>query len=136
MNFKLLLLSVLLVTSLLIGGCGAPKEKVVEISYDDFRYEIAASRFLAVSPNDSFQIVLSANPKSDFKWPELADITDESIVKQTGHQVLPPEGGETLGKEVWTFEAIGKGSASITMKSQSNGGEQTDWTFMLLLDTQ
>lgn len=69
-----------------------------------------------------FAIVLESNPTTGYSW-QLAEPLDEDILElvSTEFEEKKPEGTEETplgapGEEVWTFEAIGEGSAEIELE--------------------
>ena len=66
-------------------------------------------------------VTLGSNPTTGFGWSEFAEISDETIVRQVSHQYVgkeyetPPPPG-TSGEEVWVFQGLKKGTATIYME--------------------
>ena len=64
-------------------------------------------------------VTLGSNPTTGAQWSEDAEISDESVVQQTSHIFIGPgieKPPGTSGEEVWTFEALKKGTATINME--------------------
>ncbi|GEM_PF-653969 len=88
---------------------------------------------LAIS--DSVSVVLDSNPSTGFSW-QLIDISNENVLKNTNKEfrlpeIDPPPG--TPGEEVWTFEAIGAGTSTLSLEYSRpwEGGEKAVETFVL-----
>jgi len=89
---------------------------------------------------EELTVTLGSNPTTGFQWLEEAEISDESIIKQVGHEYIGPEtnivGGS--GKEVWTFEALKKGNVT-TFLGYSRPGNEEDvghWTVTITTTIQ
>ena len=63
-------------------------------------------------------ITLGSNPTTGYQWSEDAEISDESIVKQTDHKFIAPDTDKpgTPGEEVWTFKGLKRGTVTILLE--------------------
>jgi inhibitor of cysteine peptidase len=134
MKTKLVILGILAVLSLSLLACAsAAAAESVEVSVDDFSNQKDISREITVSAGDSFKIKLESNVTTGFSWPEQAQISDAAVLEQTDHEYIEPD-SELMGapgEEVWTFEALKKGTATISMDYSQpwEGGDKAEWTF-------
>jgi inhibitor of cysteine peptidase len=141
MKTKLMLICAVTVISLCLFACSPSGEQVwVEVSCDDFTEEQHISKQVEVNVGDSFTAILCSNPSTGFQWSETATISDQSVLEQTGHKLVPPEGKGggppapgTPGQEEWTFKALKKGTSTVSIKYSRpwEGGEKGVWTFNL-----
>jgi inhibitor of cysteine peptidase len=136
MKTKLVILAILVVLSLSLLACSAgPKEKSIEVSIDDFANQKNISQQIEVPVGGSLKVTLGSNTTTGFSWSEDALISDAALLQQTGHTYIAPTSDlvGVPGQEVWTFEALKKGTATITMEYSRpwEGGEQAEWTFDL-----
>ena len=137
MKSKLVLVCSVLTISLFLLACSpAPKGASVEASCDDFTALQHISKEVQVGVGDSLTVTLCSNPTTGFQWSESAQISDPNILQQTHHEYVPPEAKDVVGapgKEVWTFEALEKGTCSVSMEYSRpwEGGEEGAWTFAL-----
>lgn len=141
MKSKLVLLGIMAITSVFLFACSpVANQASVELSCGDFAQQQHITREVAVAVGDSLTVTLCSNPTTGFLWSESAQISDQTIVKQTGHKVVPAEakvGGEPVvgapGKDVWNFQALTKGTTTISMEYSRpwEGGEKAEWTFDL-----
>lgn len=64
---------------------------------------------------------MGSNPTTGFQWSELAEISDETVIRQVSHMYVgkeyktPPPPG-TSGEEVWTFEALKEGTVTTFLE--------------------
>jgi inhibitor of cysteine peptidase len=143
MKSKLILVGTVAAISLYLSACSpAPKQVSVEVSCDAFIElqpgERNISKEVNVDVGDSFTVTLCSNPTTGFLWSETAQISDQTVLNQTDHKLVMPE-SEPLpppgspGKEVWTFQALKKGTSTIPMAYSRpwEGGEKAEWTFLL-----
>ena len=137
MKSKLILICAVLAISLCLFACSpAAKQVSVEASCDDFTALQHISKEVQVGIGDSLTVTLCSNPTTGFQWSESAQISDPSILQQTHHEYVPPEAEGVVGapgKEVWTFEALQKGTCSVSLEYSRpwEGGEEGAWTFTL-----
>lgn len=64
-----------------------------------------------------FTITIESNATTGYQW-QLAQTPNESIVKFVKSDYKAPQNGRIGqgGEEVWTFKAVAKGTAQISMK--------------------
>jgi len=137
-------MSVLLGISLVMLGfgcaAGGPSQASVEVTYDEFMQNKHISEQVEVAVDGTLTVTLVSNPTTGFQWSEQAQIGDQTILQQTGHQFMAPEakGGTppllgSAGKEVWTFKTLKKGTTTVSMDYSRpwEGGEKGEWTFSL-----
>jgi len=139
MKGKILLSTIILVVTLLMGGCSsagststtnspnnpvppAPNKYMVSISAEDFNKEARISRQVEVKTGDAFTIALDSNAATGFAWTEQAKIADVSILKQTEHAYVAPRANDGTqpvagmsGIEEWWFRAGQAGTTTATM---------------------
>jgi inhibitor of cysteine peptidase len=137
MKLRIIPVFALLTLSLWLAAC-APgiTGTSVEVSCDDFGNQQHMSKQMEVAAGDSFTVTLCSNATTGFKWSESAQIGDQTIVQQTGHEFVAPDAKGLVGapgKEVWTFKALKKGTSTISMEYSRpwEGGEKGTWTFNL-----
>jgi len=108
----------------------------MEVSCDDFTKKQHISKEVKVAVDGSLTVTLCSNPTTGRQWPESAEISDQTVLRQTDHELVMP-GPEsppgTPGKEIWTFKALKAGESTISMEwSQPwEGGVKAEWTFDL-----
>ena len=115
MKLKLVLTCALIVLSLSLFACTS-KQASLEISCDEFMKGQNFTWEVGVNTGDSVMVTLCSNPTTGFQWTESAQISDETVLKQTDHEFLPPETKNIIGgagKEVWTFKALKKSTSTI-----------------------
>ena len=140
MKSKLTLCIVATLLVFLFACAPATKQVSVDVSCDDFHKQAAISKEVAVAVGDSFTVTLCSNPTTGFLWSEMAQISDQTVLKQVDHEFIPPEDlGDrppppgSPGEEVWTFKALKEGTSTISMEYSRpwEGGEKGAWKFDL-----
>jgi len=139
MKSRLIPICVMVALFLFLLACSpTAKQGAVEIPCDDFYEQNHISRAVEVAAGDSFTVTLCSNPTTGFIWSEQAQISDQTVLQQTDHQLVMPESEPppppgTPGQEVWTFQALNKGEATVSMEYSRpwEGGEKGTWTFNL-----
>ena len=113
----------LVAISLCLFACvPSPKQVSVNVSWDDFKKEQHVSQEVEVPVDESLVIALYSCPSEGRQWSE-AQISDQTVLRQVDHKYEPPPKpiGCMLpvpgapGQEVWTFEALKKGTSTISM---------------------
>jgi len=139
MKSKLILMCAVVAISLGLFACSpTTKQASVEVSCDDFRKLQHISKEVEVAAGGSLTVTLCSNPTTGFLWSESAQISDQTVLQQTGHQLVmpgaePPPPPGTPGQEIWTFKALKEGKSTISMEYSRpwEGGEKGEWTFVL-----
>lgn len=114
--------------------------KTIEVSYADLQKQKFITRSIALAVGDTLTLILASNGSTGFAWTAEAQISDPTVVQQTGHETV--ESTTTMpgawGTEVWTFTAIKAGATAIsTDYSQPwEGGSKKVWTFTAQVTVQ
>ena len=138
MKTRLILMGSLAVISLCLFGCSpVPKQVSVEASCDDFYEHQVISQEVQVAVDGSLTVTLCSNPSTGFQW-ESASISDQTVLQEVDHKFVSPESElppplGTPSQEVWTFQALKKGTSTISMEYSRpwEGGEKGAWAFVL-----
>jgi inhibitor of cysteine peptidase len=137
-NRRVALLALVIASGLTLPGCahdddGAPQTTTVEASYDDLLDQKNVSRQVSLAPGDTLRVVLASNASTGYQWAAEAQISDRGVLTQTSHQTVAPTDAKpgAAGTEVWTFDAIKPGSATLTTTYSQPwpGGAKDAWTF-------
>jgi inhibitor of cysteine peptidase len=80
--------------------------------------------------------VYLCSESADFHWSETAQISDQTVVKQTKDDFTPIKKSGLRNfpaGDLWTFVALKKGTSTITLdySQPSEGGEKAKWTYTL-----
>ena len=139
MKSKLILACALVAIALSLCAC-APlsKQASVEASCDEFMKSQHISKEVEVLADGSLTVTLCSNPSTGFQWSETAQISDQTVLQQTGHKYVtkeyktPPPPG-TPGQEVWTFKALKEGTSTMSLEYSRpwNPADIGYWTFKL-----
>ena len=130
--------AVAVATMLALPGCAhadnrAPQSTTVEVSYDDLLNQKNVSRQVSLVAGDTLRVVLASNASTGYQWTAEAQISDRGVLTQTDHQTVAPTDAKpgAAGSEVWTFDAIKPGSATLTTSYGQPwpGGTKDAWTF-------
>jgi len=117
---------------LFVGGCTEeptivpPTIPVEPTGYSDVSIPITAFQdqphidvVMSTVVGGELTVTLGSNPTTGYQWLEDAEISDESIVQQTSHIFIGPgidKPPGTSGEEVWTFEALQRGTTTILLE--------------------
>ena len=110
-----------------------PSYTTISISIDTFQNQPHIDAVMNATVGEELTVTLGSNPTTGAQWSEDAEISDESVVRQTSHIFIGPgieKPPGTPGEEVWTFEAVKKGTTTIFMEYGRlwEGGEKAKWT--------
>jgi len=137
MKSKLILVCIMVAISLCLLACLPTSKQVsVAVSCDDFMRQNHISQEAEVAVDGSLTVTLCSNPTTGFEWVESAQISDQTVLQQTDHRLVIPEAEGVVGAagtQVWTFQALKKGTSTISMEYSRpwEGGEKGEWTFVL-----
>ena len=130
--------AVLISTALTLAGCAqadnrASQSTTVEVSYDDLLNQKNVSRQVSLVAGDTLRVALASNASTGYQWTAEAQVSDRGVLTQTNHQTVAPTDAKpgAAGTEVWTFDAIKPGSATLTTTYGQPwpGGTKDAWTF-------
>jgi inhibitor of cysteine peptidase len=111
MKSKLVLICAIVAISLCLVACSsAPSQVSVDASYSGQEVEIAVGGSLTVT--------LESNASTGFQW-ELVSISDETVLEKVANTYEAPEDTGMVGapgNEIWTFDALKKGTSTISME--------------------
>lgn len=107
----------------------------MELSCKDFQAKPNYSGTVKLRVGGRLTVILCSNHTTGYLWSELAQISDQTILKQIDHKWLPPTSGlvGAAGKEVWTFKTLKEGTSTIYLEYSQpwEGGDKAAWTFHL-----
>ena len=135
MKLKILLMFATFTTLLSLSACSQASPVSLKIPYEDFVENQHFTWAVNVDIGDTIMVTLGSNPTTGFTWPDIAQISNHEIVKQTDHNFVSP--GQTAvlgasGNDVWTFKALNTGTTIISMDYSQpwEDGEKAEWTFI------
>jgi len=148
MKAKLITIGLVVVIALSLFACSpeateepvspAPNKVSVELTCDDFMNQQHISKQFEIQAGGSLTVTLCSNPTTGFRWSESAQISDQTVLQQTAHELVgpqsePPPPPGTPGQEVWTFQALKEGKSTVSLEYSRpwEGGEKGAWTFVL-----
>jgi inhibitor of cysteine peptidase len=136
MKSKMIPVFAMLILSLGLAACAPSTGTSISVSCDDFNNQKYISKQMTVAAGDTFTVTLCSNATTGFQWSESAQISDQTVVQQIGHEFVAPENTGLVGApgtEVWTFKALKNGTSTIAMEYSRpwEGGEKGVWTFNL-----
>ena len=138
MKFRIILILMVLALSFSLFSCITSREINVEISCDQFgETPNFASEFTA-SVGDKITVKLCSNQSTGFRWEY--ETTGDAVLQEEDHDLVEPEGGVVgaPGQEVWTFEAVEKGTTEVHMEYNrpEEGTEQPEWTYTITITVE
>ena len=142
MKSKLILMGVVVVVLLSLVACSSEPSRSVQssVNCNAFLNDQHITGEVEIAVDGVLTVVLCSNPTTGFQWAESAQISDQSVLQQTDHEYVAPEGEDnelpapgTPGEEVWTFKALKKGTSEVSMEYSRpwEGGEEAEWTYVL-----
>ena len=140
MKKKVIMLFTFLAISVLLSSCIVTSHDwEADISCDDFWEEPdSLSNDFTVEIGDKITVKLCSNPSTGFKW-EYETI-GETVLKEEDYDFEEPDSDivGADGKEVWTFEAIKRGTTEIRMEYSRpwEGGEKAEWTYTIYVTVE
>ena len=140
MKVKTAVLFTALALLLLFSSCIVTSQDIrEEITCEDFWEEPdSLSDDFTVEIGDKITVKLCSNPTTGFKW--KYETIGKIVLKEEDYDFEEPDediiGAD--GMEVWTFEAIEKGTTEIRMEYSRpwEGGEKSEWTYTLYITVE
>ena len=140
MKQKIILIPMILVALLALSSCIVTSRlTTVEISCDEFAENPNSMRNeFQVEIGDKITVKLCSNRTTGFQWDY--ETTVENVVKEEDHDFEEPEGDivGAAGIEVWTFEAVEKGTTVVQMEYSQpwEGGSKAEWTYTMTVTVE
>jgi predicted secreted protein len=136
---RVFLVFIMFVTTLSMSSCIVTSHDYnVEFSCDEFTDNHHRSGEFDVEVGDKIRLELCSNATTGFQWDY--EITTENIVKEEDHDFESPEEDVpgAAGVELWTFEAVGKGTTEIQMEYSQpwEGGMKAEWTYTITVTVE
>ena len=115
--------------SILISLLGCSSTTIDSVSYK----ESDSGKTVTVSLNESFKLTLEASGSSS--WNVNCTIDDESVIVQTSYETKEVVlAGIVAGNQIWTFEAVGTGTTTITNVYSGIHGKVKDFTLTVVVE--
>jgi len=134
MKHKIMLIPMILFALLALSSCIVTSSLTnVEISCDEFTENPHSIRNeFQVEIGDKITVKLCSNPTTGFQWDY--ETTIENVLKEEDHDFEEPKDKGLVGAagiEVWTFEAVEKGTTEVRMEYSQpwEGGLKAEWTY-------
>ena len=67
------------------------KQTSLEVAYDKFAGKKHLIWEIKIQRSESFLLTLCSNPTTGFQWVAPAQISNENIITQTSHNIIPSE---------------------------------------------
>ncbi len=120
----------------LARGASVPQQANVEVTTEEFLNMKHVAREVTIAHGGVLTVTLGSNPTTGFRWTEIAQIGDPTILQQADNEFLIPDEQGVVGaagKQVWTFKALKTGTTTVSMEYSRpwQGGEKGEWTFDL-----
>jgi len=134
MKLRAILVFAMLAASLSLLSCIVTSRSIgVEISCDEFTEDPHSIRNeFEVEVGDKITVELCSNPTTGFAW--TYEMTSENVLQEEDYDFVEPEDDEVVGAagtDVWTFEAVEKGTTEVNMEYSKpwQDGIKEEWTY-------
>jgi len=139
MKLRIVLIFLMLTTSLSLLSCIVTSRDInVDISCDEFRAHNHVRNDFQVEIGDKIRAKLCSNPTTGFKWEY--EMSNETMLKEEDYDFEEPKGDVpgAAGIEVWTFEAVEKGTTEVHMaySQRWEGGLKEEWTYTITVTVE
>ena len=140
MKLRITIVSAMLAIFLLIPSCLITSRDInVDISCDEFSANNHIRNDFQAEIGDKIRIKLCSNTTTGFKWEYAMSV--ENVLKEEDYDFEEPENKNLVGaggKEVWTFEAVEKGTTDVRMEYSQpwEGGLKKEWTYTMTVTVE
>ena len=134
MKVRIALIFLMLAISLSLLSCIVTSRDInVDISCDEFRVNNHVRNDFRVEIGDKIRAKLCSNPTTGFKWEY--EMSNANVLKEEDYDFEEPKSNVpgASGIEVWTFEAVEKGTTEVRMEYSQpwEGGLKKEWTYTI-----
>lgn len=122
MRLNTILVGAFIVLSLSFLACNGSNGKGERLTFEYSCEELENRPFVVeqieLSVGDSFTLTVCSTQNPEFRWSNLAKISDPTLIQQESHEFIPPQGNKigAAGKEVWTFVALEEGTTFLSVQ--------------------
>ena len=139
MKLKFILLFLILIVSVSLLSCIVTSRDINVVIYcDQFNENHHAINDFQAEIGDKIRVKLCSNQTTGFKWEYK--MSNENVIKEEDYDFEEPSSDipGAAGMEVWTFEAVNKGTTEVRMAySQTwEGGEKEEWTYTITVTVE
>ena len=139
MKLRIILIFLMLTTSLSLLSCIVTSRDInVDISCDEFRANNHVRNDFQVEIGDKIRAKLCSNPTTGFKWEY--EMGNENVLKEEDYDYEEPKSNVpgAAGIEVWTFEAVEKGTTEVCMEYSQpwEGGLKKELTYYITITVE
>jgi len=113
------------------------------VTSHDFSAEVTCEQFgsmsghtaeFVVEVGDKIRLELCSNPTTGFEWEY--DMSGDAALQEEDRDFIEAEAEDVVGaagKQLWTFEAVAKGTAEVSMEYSQpwDGGTKAEWTYTM-----
>jgi predicted secreted protein len=135
MSSRIAFVLITIILSMNLVSCFVTSRDIrVDISCNDFTENPAGIRNdFEMEVGDKLYVTLCSNPTTGFEW--SYEMSGDAAITEEDHDFEEPESDlpGAAGKEMWTFEAIGKGETVVDMEYSQpwDGGIKEEWTYRI-----
>ncbi len=137
--------------SLYLAGCSPQAPEPVQpldstqrlVNCDTFAGTEVVYEEVEIAVDDTLAVALCSNSTTGLEWLETAQISNPTVLIQTGHSFIDPEDENSVlpsatGMEQWTFQPTNKGMTFLYMDYSQpwEGGTKKAWTYTLLVTVE
>lgn len=132
---RMFLLLIVCVTALSVSACVTSHDYESKLSCEQFAQNSHQSSSFALEVGDKLRLELCSDQAAGCQWDY--EFTTQNVVSEEDHDFQEPQQG-AAGTELWTFEAVGKGTTEIQMEYSrpSGGGSGAEWTHTITVTVQ
>ena len=138
MRLKIILIFAMLIALLSSISCITARDINVEITCDQFNENHHARNEFQVEIGDKIRAKLCSNPTTGFKWEYTMSVED--VLKEEDYDLEESKSDVpgTAGIEVWTFEAVEKGTTEVRLEYSQpwEGGLKEEWTYTITVTVE
>jgi inhibitor of cysteine peptidase len=76
---------------------------------------------VTLAVNGALAVTLSSNTDGGYQWNDNANISNGTVLRQTGNEYYPPTSSSLVGApgtEIWVFKALKAGKSTISLEDR------------------
>ena len=133
---RIFLIFIMCVIALSMSACTTSHDYKSELNCEQFAQNSHQTGNFALEIGDKLRLELCSDQAAGYQWDY--EFTTQNVVNEEDHDFREPQEGSAAGVDLWTFEAVGKGTTEIQMEygQPSQGGSQAEWTYTITVTVE
>ena len=131
---RIFLLLIMCVIALSMSSCTTSHDYKSELNCEHFAGNSHQTGNFALEVGDKLRLELCLDQAAGYQWDY--EFNTQNVVNEEDHDFREPQAGSAAGVDLWTFEAVGKGTTEILMEYSQPGDGGAVWTYTITVTVE